>query len=193
MIGDKMKFELSKKEKALLSNLQGGVSQIKIYESCGYPCRVTFVLLDGTSVTIGATEEHIFHKFEVNPASVSELQLCCDPKQIIDFNTGARPSAIFVLQKSDWVEGATDEEKVDLLGNPVGALSQSEGRAADIPENALGAVTFDAGVFIDFEHGESILVATSMFPFALYVSDCAFSEEADAEIYDHIRLFGGGE
>ena len=183
-----MLFELDNTERELLSSLKDGLAEIRVYKAGLYPTAVSFVLNSGNIVTVRAIGEGVAPRFEVFPISVTAQVLSVEPEQVIDCGDHSDSLELAILRKAEWSVSSTQEEKSQMLGDTEGATTQYEGKASDIPKSAISHVSLDAGVEIRGADGWSFLIATSMFPFALYVSDCAFSESADPSIYDRLSV-----
>lgn len=183
-----MKFELSATEKKLLLSLKSGFSRILIYKSGLYPSLVSFVLENNKRVTIGAKGIDLTPRFEVFPIMVAEKTTGDGPMQVIERKSEDSHYELSILQKSEWDVPSSPTEKLQMLGESSRATTQYEGKISDIPDTAINQATLHAGVEIRSDDGWSFLVATSMFPYSLYVSDCDFSETADPSIYDRIDL-----
>ncbi len=183
-----MIFELSATEKTLLLSLKTGFSRILIYRSGLYPSIVSFVLESNKTVTIGAKGIDLAPRFEIFPITVAEKSTSTEPMQVIEHQIEDPHYEISILQKSEWEVPSSPTEKLQMLGEPRGSTTQYEGKLSDIPDTAINQATLHAGVEIRSDDGWSFLVATSMFPYALYVSNCDFSESADTSIYDRIEL-----
>ena len=183
-----MEIEISDGERGQLSRIRNGVAEIRVYKAGLYPTVVSFVLADGDLVTIRAREVGIAPRFEVFPISVTAESLTAEPEQVIDCKDRSGDLSIAVLRKAEWSVPTSPEDQAQLVGDPEGSTTQYEGRAVDVPSDALNTAVLDAGVEIRNSDGWSFLVATSMFPFALYVSDCDFSEAIDATVYDRLEL-----
>jgi len=183
-----LELEISDSEHEQLSSIRCGVSEIRVYKAGLYPTVVSFVLADGNLVTIRAREVGIAPRFEVFPISVSAESLTVDAEQVIDCKDRSGDLSISVLRKAEWSVPTSPEDQSQLVGDPEGSTTQYEGKAVDAPSDALNAAVLDAGVEIRSSDGWSFVVATSMFPFALYVSDCDFSEAIDATVYDKAEI-----
>jgi hypothetical protein len=181
-------FRLSTEERELLLSLRAGCIQILIYDVGRYPSAVSFILKDNKTVTIEAREESIAPRFEVFPISVSERVISSAPKRITECRPQKEQLEISILRKSEWSAPSNEDEKLQMIGESHNSTTQYEGKLGVVPSNAVNQATLDAGVEIKGEDGWSFYVATSMFPYALYVSDCDFSEPADLSIYDRIEL-----
>lgn len=127
-------------------------------------------------------------KFEVFPILVTAEAPQGNPEQVIDCKGTSGDLSIAVLRKADWSVPTALKDRAQLLGDPVNSTTQYEGRATDVPSDALDSALVDAGVEVRSATNWSFLVATSMFPFALYVSDCDFSEAADSAIYERLDV-----
>lgn len=183
-----MILEMSKTERNLLSSLKVGISQMLIFKVGLYPTSVSFRLKNNGVVTIGVKEEYLAPRFEVFPILVSEKVYRCEPETVIDLGKGIGAINVSILRKSEWDTPASDDVKSMAIGNTSNATSQCEGKLADVPSSAINQVTLDAGIEITGVTDRPILIATSMFPYALYVSDCKFSEPIDANIYDRVNI-----
>ena len=183
-----MELDISDFERDLLSRIRNGVAEIRVYKAGLYPTVASFVLADGDLVTIRAREVGIAPKFEVFPISVSAELLAADPEQVIDCKDRSSGLSVSVLRKSEWSVATSLEDQAQMVGDPEGSTTQYEGKAIDVPSDPLNSVVLDAGVEITGPDGWSFIVATSMFPFALYVSDCDFSEAVDATVYERQEL-----
>lgn len=183
-----MQFELGEAEKQLLSCLKEGFSKILVYKTGRYPTAVSFVLENEKVVTVRSSEKAVAPCFEVFPIQVSEDVIRRDPEKVIECRNEGRDQKISILQKSDWTVPATEKDKARMLGDPDGSMVQFEGKSTDIPANALSNATLQAGLKIEGSDGWSFQVATSMFPYALYVSDCDFSESANSNVYESLEL-----
>ncbi len=183
-----MKFEINEIERKLLLNLKKGIEGVNIYKSGIYPIAVTLVLAKGRRITLRARNEGIGPRFEVFPICVSEEEISVEPNKIIDGSYFSGECNISVLQKSEWSVVSSEEEKLKSVGNTDNATTQYEGRYSEIPEDAVNHVTLHTGIEVKCDGGYSFIVATSMFPFALYVTDCEFSELVEKDIYASINL-----
>ena len=179
-----MIFEINSQERKLLLSLKNGIEEVNIYKSGIYPTVVIFRLVGGKKVTIRARDEGIAPRFEVFPISVSEEEINGEPDQVIGGLHFSGNCNIYILQKSEWSINSSEDEKEGLIGNPTGATTQYEGRSSEIPAHAINQATLHAGIKVEGKSGQSLIVATSMFPFALYVTDCEFSESVDENIYE---------
>lgn len=183
-----MHFEISKEEKILLLSLNSGISKVKIYKSGLYPSVVSFILKNGKTVTIRTKEEYVARWFEVFPISISEQDLSVSPEVELDGSDFSPEAGLYILSKSEWAVPANAEDKIKMIGNTEDAMVQSEGLASKIPPNANNQVTLHAGIEINKKSGVPFIVASSMFPYALYVSGCYFSELIDERIYDRVHM-----
>lgn len=185
-----MVFEISDSERKLLSSLKEGLSRILIYSinKGGYPFAVSFVLRNNKTVTIRARGEDIAPRFEVFPVLVTETVIKSEPAKVVDCKAENQHLKVSILQKSEWSVPASEEEKAQMLGDPVGSTMQYEGKARDIPDNAIERATLHAGVEIEDSDGWIFLVATSMSAWTLYVSECDFSESFDPSVYERLEL-----
>ena len=183
-----MKLEISEIERKLVLSLNEGIDRVNIYKCGLYPTVVTFILVNGNKVTFRARDEGIGVRFEVFPITVTEEDINGEPEKIIDGSYFKGKCNINLLEKSEWSVSSTEEEKANMVGNGALATTQHEGKESEIPSDAIEHVTLHAGVEILDENGKSFLVATSMFPFAFYVSNCEFSESANPNIYERIKL-----
>lgn len=183
-----MKFEISKEEKRLLSSLKSGISKIKIYKFGLYPSVVSFTLINGKIVTIRAKEECVAHWFEVFPISISEQEMRNFPEYEMEGSDFSPENGVTILGKSEWTVPASDQDKSMMVGNTESAMVQFEGLASEISCNVINQVTLQTGIEISRKIGAPFIVASSMFPFALYVTDCDFSESIDEAIYERIKL-----
>ena len=184
-----MKFELSEFERELLMSLREGIAQILIYKLGPlYPSLVSLTSQCGKTVTLGVREEYVGYRFEVFPLRVTDNKLSSKPDQIMECSNVNSHCTVSILQKSEWDEPASDETKAVMLGNPDGATTLYEGRASDIPDCAINQATLQAGIEITGDDGGRVLIATSMFPYSLYVSGCDFSEAFDPDVYERIKL-----
>ena len=183
-----MVFELNDEERERLSSLQAGLSEIRIYKEGLYPSVVSFVTKAGINVTVRAKDEDVAPRFEVFPITVSGSTLNVEPEQTLDCTAFSDDLELVILRKAEWSTPSTPDEQSQLLGDPKGATTQHEGNVSCMPESSVNYAILDAGLEIRGLGGRSFLIATSMFPFALYVSDCAFSESFDASIYDRLGI-----
>jgi hypothetical protein len=183
-----MHFEISKEEKALLLSLSLGIEKIKIYKSGLYPSVVSFILINGKTVTIRIKEEYVAHWFEVFPITVSEQNLSVSPEIELDGSDFSPELGVNILSKSEWTVAANPEDKSKMVGETLGAMVQSEGLTSEIPSNANNQATLHAGIEITKKSGMPFIVASSMFPYALYISNCSFSEQIDEGIYDRAQI-----
>ncbi len=179
-----MNIEISDKEKALLLSLENGISSVKVYKWGLNPTVVSFVLQNGRTVTLRTREVGVAHWFEVFPMTISESELNETPDLEIDGSHFSTAKGITILSKSEWTLPLSDKDKEQLLGDTNGATEQTEGLESEIPSNALNHATFHAGVEICRKSDSPFIVASSIAPFALYVTDCDFSEPVNGKIYD---------
>ncbi|MFC4348126.1 hypothetical protein ACFO5Q_09745 [Kordiimonas lipolytica] len=180
-----MNLDLDAQELELLRRLKTDVSQISVYKTEPYPSAVSFELSNGGVVTLTARSEDVAPRFEVFPLQVTDRRIAGDADLVIPCGKVAR---VEVLKKAEWDEPASSAVIEDLLGQADGATLQCEGGASDTPENAINRVRLDAGIRCRLADGKEFAVATSMFPFSLYVADCGFSEPLDLGIYDFVKL-----
>jgi hypothetical protein len=178
-----MNFDISSEERLLLLSLKNGISAVKIYKSGLYPTVVTFILKTGKSVTIRAKEECVAHWFEVFPITISEQVLTSAPTLELEEPDFFPEIGLNILIKSEWTISANKEEKKQMMGSTEDAMVQFEGLPSEIPVNAKNQVTLQSGIEIYRKSGAPFIVASSMFPFALYVSNCDFSESVNETIY----------
>jgi hypothetical protein len=183
-----LELQISDCEREQLSLIQSGVAEIRVYKASLYPTVVSFFLADGNLVTVRARGVGIAPRFEVFPISVSAELLKVDAELVIDCKDHSGDLSIFLLSKAEWSVPTTPEDQAQLLGDPEGSTTQYEGKADDIPANALDSAVYDAGIEIRSSDGWSFIVASSMFPFALYVSNCDFSEAVDGSLYDRLTI-----
>ena len=183
-----MIFELSETEQDLLLSLKEGFSKILIYKIGLYPSAVSFVLASNKTVTVRARQEDVAEGFEVFPLDVSDLVIGREPEEAICIDDANKPLSLSILQKSEWDIPSCGTEKEHMIGNPDSATTQYEGKFSDIPQDAINSATLHAGLRVDYADGKSFSVASSMFPHALYVSDCDFSETIDSTVYDFIEI-----
>ena len=183
-----MELQINDGEREQLSLIQSGVAEIRVYKAGLYPTVVSFFLADGNLVTIRAREVGIAPRFEVFPISVSAELLKVDAEQVIDCKDRSDDLSVFLLSKAEWSVPTSPEDQAQLLGDPKGSTTQYEGKAADIPADARDSVVYDAGIEIRNSDGWSFVVASSMFPFALYVSGCDFSEAVDGSLYNRLAI-----
>ncbi|MCJ9428225.1 hypothetical protein [Kordiimonas marina] len=183
-----MRLFLDEGERQLLARLGAGVSNVSVYRTGMYPTAVVFTVPDCSQIKLFATEEVIDSEFEVFPARASAGGVGDAPGMTMDWMVGLPVVRVSILRKSEWIEAADNETKALMLGGSEGATVQHEGKSQDIPAGALSEVSLDAGIEIEFDDGRTLLVATSMFPYALYVSGCDFSESSDAQIYERQSL-----
>lgn len=183
-----MIFELSDAERKLLLSLKEGFSQVLIYGS-DYPSIVSFVLANNRAVSIGVRCEDVGPRFEVFPITVTEEVLRLDSAKVVERRVENKPCRISILQKSNWSVPSSLEDKAQMMGETSGATTTYEGKSSDIPGAVIEQATLHAGVEIQCKDGWSFLVATSVFPYTLYVSDCESSESIDPEIYDRIEVY----
>ena len=175
-------------ERELLSRVQLGIAEIRIYKSGLYPSGVSIVLANDDLITIGLREVDLSPRFEVFPISVSSELFDVSADQVIDCRDHSYDLSIFLLSKAEWSVPTTPEDQAQLLGDPKGSTTQYEGQKADIPRDALNFAVYDAGIELRGVGDWSFVVASSMFPFALYVSGCDFSEDFDGSIYDRSEV-----
>jgi len=149
---------------------------------------VTFEIKGGDKITLRARDVGIGPRFEVFPISVSEEEINEEPEIVIDGAPFKGKCTINILHKSEWSVSSSEEEKDQMVGDATFATTQTEGKESEIPNDAIDQVTLHAGIEIQVENGNSFIVATSMFPFALYVSNCEFSELVEPDIYERIKL-----
>jgi len=178
-------LELSDNEKSILRCLQKGIARIEVYKAGGYPDRVCLLSQGGTWLTLQVRCVDIGPRFEVFPISVSQNRPESSGMHEIDATGFNGPCVITILRKSEWTTPCTEEEKRGLIGDASNATIQHEGSPEEAPE---GSVTLDAGIDIKDASGGRLLVATSMFPYALCVSGCDFSEIPPSEIYEFSLL-----
>ncbi|BAJ03624.1 hypothetical protein [Shewanella violacea] len=183
-----MHFEISKEEKTLLLSLNSGISKVKIYKGGSYPSVVSFILKNGKTVTICIKEEYVAHWFEVFPISISEDNLSVSPEIVLDGADFSPEVGLNILSKAEWTVPANAEEKTKMIGETEGAMVQSEGLASEIPSNANNQATLHAGIEINKKSGIPFIVASSISPYTLYVSDCNFYEPFDERIYDRVQV-----
>jgi hypothetical protein len=183
-----LELQISDGEREQLSRVRLGVAEIRVYKAGLYPTVVSLVLANGDLVTIRTREVGIAPRFEVFPISVSAELLKVEAEQVIDCKDHSGDLSVFLLSKAEWSVPTSPEDQAQLLGDPEGSTTQYEGQAADIPTDALDSTVFDAGIEIRSSDGWSFVVASSMFPFALYVSDCDFSEAVDGSVYDRLEI-----
>lgn len=181
-----MYFKLSKDELNLIKELYEGFTNILIYKTVNSPSYVSFVLNNGSIVTLGVRDEYIADKFEVFPICIKNIIFKEKPE--INIDDFGEIKNIFILQKSEWSISSIDNENIQYVGNIANATTSYEGREQDIPNEAINHVSLHAGLAIENTEGSVFLVASSMFPFALRVSNCNFSEPIDKSIYDFLPL-----
>ena len=183
-----MNIEINQEEIQLLSSLKKGIVKIKVYKSGLYPAVVTFVLANNKNITLRASEKGIAPRFEVFPITVSEELVNHEPEMEVNGAGFLNGCDVSLLQKAEWEVPANEADKNQMIGNTKGAMKQSEGRSSEIPKTAIHHVTLHAGIEIKDKLNNSFFVATSMFPFSLYVSNCNFSETIDPDIYEYLPL-----
>jgi hypothetical protein len=181
-------FELNNDERELISRIRNGISEIRIYKAGLYPTVVSFALVEDELVTIRAREAGVAPRFEVFPISATAEVIRGEPNQVVDCKSRSNNLSITLLRKAEWSVPTSAGEKAILLGDPKGSTTQTEGLAADIPSDALNSAVLDAGIEIRDPKGWSFQIATSMFPFALYVSNCDFSEDFDPAKYERQEI-----
>lgn len=184
-----MTYTVSEKEKQALKRLRSGVSSVSIFQAGLYPTAVVFYFSDDSFVNLCARDVYVAPRFEVFPITVSDREITCEPDQVLDSDYFGEIIAVHVLSKTEWIVPSTEEDKAQMLGEASHANTQYEGRLTDVPPQATGVVTLDAGIEIQGASGKKFVVATSIFPFSLYVSDCSFSEPFDESMFDRKLVF----
>lgn len=180
---------LSEQERRCLAGLIGKDVAFSVHKVRPYPGAVTVSVGGKAVLRLAARSVDIARKFEVFPMSVEPdpLALRYHDGSTDPYSFG-RVEKIAILRTTNWLEPASADDQRGLFGDTGGATSQSEGRSADAPEDARDQACFDAGVYLISTGGKEYAVATSIFPFSLYVSDCDFSEPLDLGIYDKVPL-----
>jgi len=184
-----MDIEIEGGEKELLRTLKNGISKVLVYKSGLYPTAVSFLLEDGTTISIRVKEEHIADRFEVFPISITKDVPNAAPGQEFDGSEFTPNKGISILTKTEWDRPATANERQAMVGDTAGATVQTEGKLSDIPGNALNRVSLHAGIEIARNNKTPFIIASSMFPYALYVTDCDFSEQINDKFYDRENLY----
>lgn len=184
-----MILELSAAEKLLLTKVSAGISRILIFKEGAYPSAVSFELVGNEIITIRAKGVDVAPKFEVFPITVTNEMVNSAPEQVFELDGNIKIGQIEVLQKYEWDIPLKQDEKEKTFGNSENATLQCQGKSADIPNNAINQIKLDAGINLKNNENWAFSVATSMFPFSLYVSDCESSENFDLSIYDYKTLY----
>ena len=153
-----------------------------------YPSAVSFVLNNNEIITIKGKGKDVAPRFEVFPIAVTNELFSSDPEQVIEIENNNKCLQIEKLQKCEWEIPSSKNEKELTFGDSTNATSQYEGRCEDMPNNAINQAILDAGIRIKSNEDGTFVVATSMFPFSLYVSECEFSESFDLSIYEYKSL-----
>lgn len=183
-----MSLKINQKELTLLRHLNGGVTRAHVFKSGLYPVAVSFEAANGGWVTLLAREVELSSRFEVFPVAISEGLYEGEPEQEIMTPELAHGCIVSVLTKAEWDVPSTPEDKEAMLGDAQGATTQYEGKPSDVPPGELNFAILDAGVELRSMQGRAFLVATSMFPLALYVSNCEFSERVPDGAYDRLSV-----
>ena len=184
-----LELRISDGERELLSRVQLGIAEIRIYKSGLYPSGFSIVLANDDLITIGLREVDLSPRFEVFPISVSSELFDVSADQVIDCRDHSYDLSIFLLSKAEWSVPTTPEDQAQLLGDPKGIHYAVRGaKKPTFHAMPLNFAVYDAGIELRGVGDWSFVVASSMFPFALYVSGCDFSEDFDGSIYDRSEV-----
>ncbi len=183
-----MYLEISPQEKDLLLSLRDGILEIEIYQFAEYISVVTFVLRNGSIVSLRSRAHDIADRFEVFPIHVTEEAINGEPCKIIKAPEFADICSISVLDKTEWCVLSSEEDKNNMVGCTKAATTQYEGKAIDIPNGAEHSATFSAGIEVKSLNNSSFLVASSINPFDLAISDDESFSKIDPSIYDYTEL-----
>ncbi|WP_352311478.1 hypothetical protein, partial [Psychrobacter sp. W2-37-MNA-CIBAN-0211] len=85
-----------------------------------YPSVVSFILINGKTVTIRIKEEYVAHWFEVFPITVSEQNLSVSPEIELDGSDFSPELGVNILSKSEWTVAANAEVKSKMVGETLG-------------------------------------------------------------------------
>lgn len=183
-----MPLFLGKEERSLVGILSRGASKALVYRVGQYPAAVSLLTTEGRCLTLYASQMKIADRFEIFPISIYEEGPSEDPDQEIPLQEFEQGCNVSILKKSEWDVPASEEDMKRYVGDAKGSTTQYEGRPSQAPDNSLHTVTFHAGIELRAPQGSNILIATSMYPYALYVSGCTFSEKIPHRIYERLEL-----
>lgn len=185
---ENVNLRLSEQEKRRLSEIANGFSGMRFLSSGLYPNEVSFLLADGGSIEVFACCETVAPGFDVFPLKVRRNYMSLGSDRWVDLAASGQPKGVYLLSKAEWQEAAPLSPRNKGVGQDAAATAQYEGAIADVPNDAREVVHLDAGLLIEMAGGPDLLVATAMFPYSLYVSDCETSEDYDIDIYTRVRL-----
>jgi hypothetical protein len=183
-----MTLQISEEERDILRILESGIRRVQIFRNGLYPGTVSFESSQGRWVTIRARAVDLAPRFEVFPIAISNDPVKSEVHQEISTPEFAPGCGVSILSKGEWSVPSSPRDKETMLGDTNGATTQYEGRPSDAPSSALHSTVLDAGVELRTAQGQTFSVATSMSPFALYVSSCSFSEVSPISIYERSNL-----